>query len=376
MPRILIISASIGGGHVRAAQAVELGLRQQCPSALVRNVDMLSMASGLFRRIYNKGYFDLVAKAPHLVSYLYDKLDRPTLPASRHMGGLGLAFRKASLRPLVDLLRYEPWDIVVHTHFLSSELLWEMRRRRHVDLRQMTVTTDFDPHRLWVTDPADHYFVACEEAAASVAAMGVAPANITISGIPIHPVFGQAKDPRECRRRQGLPLDRPVVLLLASGLSGPVAEGIFRGLLQVEAPLHVVAVSGRTPRLRDRLAAVPLPPRHRATVLGFTDQMDELMAAADLGITKPGGLTSSECLARGMPTVIVDPIPGQETRNADHLLEHGASVKASSPPVLAYKVGLLLGDRSRLDRMRAAARSMARPGAAEEIAKVVLGSIR
>jgi processive 1,2-diacylglycerol beta-glucosyltransferase len=161
--------------------------------------------------------------------------------------------------------------------------------------------------------------------------------------------------------------DRTVVLQLAGGFGvGPV-EKIYRSLLEVEQPLEIVAVSGRNEKARDKLAHVPVPARHRTQVLGFTDQIDELMAVTDLVVSKPGGLTTSETLARGAAMVIVNPIPGQESRNSDFLLENGAAIKVNNLATLAHKVTALLSDPQRLAQLKANARRLGRPRAAFDV---------
>jgi processive 1,2-diacylglycerol beta-glucosyltransferase len=138
----------------------------------------------------------------------------------------------------------------------------------------------------------------------------------------------------------------------------------------------VVAVTGRNAEARERLLALPAPERHRVHVLEYTDQMDELLAAADLVVTKPGGLTVSEALARGAALLLINPIPGQEERNSDFLLEEGAAVKVNHMPTLAFKVTDLLRDPGRLERLKANARRLARPRAAFDIAARALRLVR
>lgn len=168
--------------------------------------------------------------------------------------------------------------------------------------------------------------------------------------------------------RLGLGADRPVILQLAGGFGlGPV-EKLFTGLLAVARPLEVVVVSGRNEELRQRLEQLAIPPRHRAKVLGFTTEMDEWMAAADVVLSKPGGLTTSEVLARGAALMIVNPIPGQETRNSDFLLENGAALKVNNLATLPYKLEKLLDDPARLAGMKQSARRLGRPQAAFDVA--------
>jgi len=374
-PRILILSASVGAGHLRAAEAVELALRQVAPEATVRNLDVLTLTNAAFRRLYGKAYFDLIRRAPHLVGFLYDVMDRrPSRLAVRDR--TRRLVQRMNLTRLKRLLTDDGWDAIVNTHFLPAEIIARLRRHGRLDTPHATVTTDFQTHRLWVHTPCERYFTATPEGAINLASWGIDAATIRVTGVPIHPAFARVKTRAACAARQGLASDRPIVLQLGGGLGlGPVAQ-IHASLLAIEQPIQLVAVAGRNEKAKRELEAVACPPRHRRAVLGFTDQMDELMAAADLVVTKPGGLTVSECLARGCAMVVIDPIPGQETRNCDYLLENGCATKAASLATLRYKVEGLLAEPRRLARMKRSARRIARPGAAFDIAREVLTLIR
>jgi processive 1,2-diacylglycerol beta-glucosyltransferase len=376
-PRILVLSASVGAGHMRAAQAVELALRELAPQAVVRNIDVLELTNAAFRRIYGKAYLDLVNRAPHVLGYFYDLLDVPRRPDSKR-DRLRLAVQKLNLGRFVDLLQNEPWDLAVNTHFLPAEIIASLRKKERITLRQMTATTDFETHRLWVHQPCERYFTATEEGSRYLHHFGVPAGDTTVTGIPIHPVFARAKDRDECRSRHGIGGEpggsRPVILQLAGGFGvGPVVQ-LYQALTSIARPVEVVVVSGRNAELKKELEALPVPGRHRAHVLGFTDQIDELMALADVVVSKPGGLTTSEVLARGAALVVVNPIPGQESRNSDYLLEEGAAIKANHTATLAYKIEQLLDDPARLARIRASATRIARPRAAYDVARQALAT--
>jgi processive 1,2-diacylglycerol beta-glucosyltransferase len=366
-PRILVLSASVGAGHLRAAEAVELALRETVPDAAVRNVDVLEMTNRLFRRIYGQSYLDLVNLAPHALGYFYDLMDQPSRSGHNRGDRLRLAWQKLNLTKFMKFLRSEPWDLVINTHFLPAEIIASLRKKRELSLPQVTVTTDFDTHRLWVNSPCERYFAATDEGALYLQHWGVPAADIRVTGIPVHPVFAAAKDRDACLRKHGLKRDRPVILQLSGGFGvGPI-EKLFGALLKVERPIQLVTITGRNEALKKKLAAVTPPERHRVTVMGFTKEIDELMQAADLVVTKPGGLTTSEVLARGAVMVIVNPIPGQESRNSDYLLENGAAIKVNNTATLPYKIDRLLEDPSRLDRLRDNVRRIARPRAAFDV---------
>jgi processive 1,2-diacylglycerol beta-glucosyltransferase len=139
-------------------------------------------------------------------------------------------------------------------------------------------------------------------------------------------------------------------------------------LLNTQTPLSIITVTGRNSAVRAKIEDVRCPERHHRKILGFTNQMDKLMGVADLIVSKPGGLTTSEALACGVPMIIVDPIPGQETRNSDFLLENGAAIKVNNLASLGHKISSVLGEPGRLNAMQAAARKLGRPNAAMEIA--------
>ncbi len=369
--RILVLSASVGAGHLRAAEALEAALKELDPQAEVQNTDVLELTNAAFRRFYGRAYLDLVNRAPYVLGYLYDLLDRPRSP-QRKSDRLRLALEKINLTRFTRFLRKHPADVIVNTHYLPAEIIASLKRAGKIDTPQMTVTTDFATHRLWVNQPCEHYFAATDEGAAYLAHWGAPREDVTVSGIPVHPVFSRPPEREACLAEHGLAGDRPVVLQLAGGFGvGPV-EKLLHAILAIDVPLEVVVVSGRNEELRERLEAIDPPPPHRLKVLGFTTRMHELMAAADLVVSKPGGLSTSEALACGLPMAIVNPIPGQETRNSDFLLEGGAAIKINHVATLPLKLGRLLRDQERVATMKQNARALGRPEAAFTIARAAL----
>ncbi len=378
--RIDVFSASVGAGHVRAAQAVELALRATLPTADIRNTDVLTLTNAAFRRVYGTTYLDLVNHAPHLLGYMYDMLDKPSTSGKARMDRLRRLVEKLNLAAFIKEVkggRGTPGpDLVVNTHFLSAGIIAGLRRKRRLAVPQVTVVTDFDAHRLWVNEPTERYFVATEDAAATLGGWDVDRERITITGIPIHPVFAEPKERAAACERLGLAGDRPIVLQLAGGFGvGPI-EAIHQSILAVPTPLEVVVVAGKNAEAKKKVESLPCPKAHRRTVLGFTDRMDELLAAADLVVSKPGGLTTSETLARGAVMVIVDPIPGQEGRNSDYLLENGVAIKSNSLAALPGKIERLLADPKRLATMKARSKSLGHPDAAFAVAKAVAAMVR
>jgi processive 1,2-diacylglycerol beta-glucosyltransferase len=369
---------------MRAAEAVERALGEVAPGANVANLDVLEMTNALFRRFYGKLYLELVNKAPHVLGYFYDMLDQPGnsgngTPGAQRAGWgdrYRLALQKLNLGKFMRFLKSQPWDLVINTHFLPAEIIASLRRKGALTVPQVTVTTDFDTHRLWVNQPCERYFTATYEGALYLEHWGVPLQDIYPTGIPVHPVFTEFKERAACLAKHGLDGDRPIVLQLAGGFGvGPI-ERLFQALLGAEVPIQLVSIAGRNENLKAALEKMPIPTRHRVRVLGFTKEIDEFMNVADLVVSKPGGLTTSEALARGAVMIIVNPIPGQESRNSDYLLENGAAIKVNNTATVAHKLTQLLCDKERLASLRANVRRIARPRAAFAIIEKSLELVR
>src|SRR5581483_12362 len=249
------------------------------------------------------------------------------------------------------------------------------RRRGRCRAGIVTVVTDFAVHGLWLSAPSDHYFVATEEAKAHLESLGIESSKITASGIPTHPVFAERKDRIAMRRKHGWREDLPAILVSAGGFGVENASRMLEALVASRLAVQILAVCGKNARLRSTLEKIGARRKPGALpevkIVGFTTDIDEYMAAADLMIGKPGGLTTSESLIKGLGWVIVNPIPGQEERNAIYLLEHGAGVWCDNLHTLAFKVRSVLEEPGRLESMRANAARLARPDASAIIARFI-----
>ena len=369
--KVLILSASAGAGHLRAAEAIERAFAMTGAGHSVQNFDTLQMTNPVFRRLYSRAYIEMVNHMPEVLGWLYDRLDKP-----EYDDRFQLAFDKLNTGPFVKLLeKFQP-DITVCTHFLPAEIISWLIGEGRLSTRQAIVVTDFDVHSQWLCPNYAHYFVALDETRAHLEEMGVPADRITISGIPVDPIFAVPKDKAEMRRKFGLKPEGTVILTSAGGFGVGRIDDMMTSLLKLKHPAQVVAICGRNQELRARLEemakGLPLDARVSLKVVGFTTEMDEYMAASDLIVGKPGGLTTSESLARGLAFVVVNPIPGQEERNSDHLLEEGAAIRSNNLPVLSYKIDKLLDDPARLAAMQANARRLGKPRAAFDVVEKVL----
>jgi processive 1,2-diacylglycerol beta-glucosyltransferase len=371
-PRVLILSASSGGGHVRAAQALERAFlaRGDCH---VEHLDALTHVSKLFQRLYNDAYIAMVRGAPGLVGLLYDRMDQPWSHPRRR-----LALDRLNTQPMIRMLKRVQPDLCIATHFLPAEILAWLIAKKKLQARHAIVVTDYDVHAMWLCRTVDRYYVALQESAEYLAGVGVPREKLRVTGIPIDPLFEVSVTRGEARRKLGLSPDGRVLLISAGGYGIGPLEQLVESLLTLKRNWQIVAIAGKAEKLKRRLqqlsrAAGKLPEGgDRLVAVGFTTEMEQYMSAADVLIGKAGGLTTSEALARGLPLILIEPIPGQEERNADHLLEAGAAMRCNNLPAAAWKIAALLDNPDKLQIMSAAAKNMARPGAARAIVEDAL----
>jgi len=368
---ILILHATAGAGHTRAAQAIAAALRLTGQEHRV--VDTLECTAALFRRMYVRSYIDIVQKAPELWGYLYEKSDVVAGPTSTRARAR-LAFDKLNSRKFRKLLAEVNPGVIVCTHFLPLELLSDLKGRGKYDVPVHAVVTDVSPHAFWVYPHIEHYHVATPSAARELARKGYPASQIGVTGIPVDPAFASRTPAAAARAKLGL-LERPTILLLSGGFGvGPMKQ-MLASFAESRDNLSLVVVAGKNPQLEAECKALAAKLPVPIKVFGFVNNMHELMDAADLIVTKPGGLTTTEILAKGKPMALIAPIPGQEQRNAEYLLEEGAAVRLYDVADAAYYLQRWLSDLVRMRRMAASAQAIARPLAAQDIASMLIETL-
>jgi processive 1,2-diacylglycerol beta-glucosyltransferase len=372
--KILILGVSAGAGHVRAGQALEAAFDEIGGGrAEAEFHDVMDFAPKSFRKTYCDNFLKLVKSSPDAWLWMYNIFDRH--PLESKLQKIRRALEKIGTAPILKAIIAKRPDIVVCTHFLPAELLTREKKTRHIPVS--VVVTDYIVHTMWIHAGIKRYFVAAEELVPSLAARGVERERIGVTGIPVMPGFSRAPSRRVAAAELGLDPDLPTVLILSGGMGVGDPDAIAARVLELPFRFQVVACAGRNAELLAKLrkiaAKVPADSGRKLFPQGYTEGIERVMAAADIAITKPGGLTTSECLAMGLPMLINSPIPGQEDRNCDFLLENGAAWKARDIESLAWKLGKLLAEPAARRRLALAAEGLGRPLAAASIAREVLG---
>lgn len=359
MPPGLIVSASAGTGHVSAGRALEAAFRDAGWSDIV-HVDILDLTPRWVRAAYGGGFELLAARAPAVWREVYRRSDGPDADAARWAP----VAQRFVFRDFDRVLRSRPWAFCVSTHFLPCQLAAGRDRTPFT-----AVVTDFTLHRYWVQPRVDHYCVATPDMASDLHRR-LPAAAITVSGIPVAAAFRRDVAQYRARMDAGLPADRRTALVMGGGLGIGVEESTRAALDSGVPDLQVVAVCGRNDAARERLASLSAVDE-RLRVVGYSSDVATLIAASDVVVTKPGGLTCSETLAVGRPLVLTRAIPGHEEANVRYLCARGAAFEAQSPRDVGPALRNLLLDPAVL----AAYTWRARDTGARNAARAVVDSV-
>jgi processive 1,2-diacylglycerol beta-glucosyltransferase len=355
---------------MRAAQAIRTTALLHYPDAQVTHLDAMDYVTTAFKKLYTDFYIKLVNKAPTLWGYLYHHTNEA------HSDSLMEQLRRKLERMNARALRkaisdFKP-DAIVCTHFLPAEMLSRLLRKDLLHCPVWVQVTDFDLHRLWVHEGMAGYFAANDEVAFRMRAQGIDSSHIHITGIPIMPAFGQTLSRADCAQDFGLDPQRTTFLLMGGGAGLGSLDVVAERLLALEGNFQLIVLAGKNAQALQALQQLAQCYPGRLLPQGFTNQVERLMACVDLVITKPGGLTTSECLAMGLPMIVNSPMPGQEERNADFLLEQGVALKAFDDVSLEYRIQYLLDHPAKLADMRYKARALGHPDAALKVLQTVL----
>lgn len=333
---ILILTGRYGDGHQKAADAMAEVLKDHFPDIHPIIFDVTDLLPSMFDKLGKHIFIKGIKRFPTLYDFFYEKTREESKAAS--------FFKNINRIGITDLEHYiksvNPVG-VVSTFPVASGMLSLLKREGRIDLPTFTVITDHTVHSSWVYPHVDHYFVASEDVKKRLLSFGVSDKAITVTGIPIHPKFSSPYSKPWMKRKLGLN-EAPCLLLVGGGF------GIFRNLTSILEELNniplrmnIVIICGRNTKLYRRLTQQNFYSHHRIHILGFVENMNEWMAAADLMVTKPGGMTVSEALALEVPMIIVQALGGQENDNLRFLLDSGTSLYAKDPETLAKQLSYL-----------------------------------
>ncbi|MEG6585867.1 MGDG synthase family glycosyltransferase [Dendrosporobacter sp. 1207_IL3150] len=366
--KILFLSAPIGSGHIRAANAINdaiLCLRPDVNTRLINVFDFFSKSIGNFLL---KTYFKILDFFPSLYGMMYGMGNTNKLA----LIGREIVSRFLANRMCRYIQDYSP-TLIICTHATPAGLIAYLIKEKRIDIPAVAVVTDFVIHRLWIYEDISYYFVASEELRKFLEQYGITRSNSNASGIPIASSFSEMICTEKLREKLDVPSDIKTILLMGGGAGVmPMAE-ILIALNEIITPIQVLVVTGSNNKLYKKLESNKGGFKYRVKIFGFIDNIHELMAVSDILVSKPGGMTSSEALSMGLPLVIYRPIPGQEEANTKFLIEKKAAVRAESTEDLVNVINRLFKqDDNNLAVMRENSAKLGRPEAARRIAETII----
>lgn len=313
-----------GSGHTRAAQALVMAFKTLPSPHEVILLDALEQVTPFFRWTYTQGYIHLIQSAPFLWGGIYYASD-----SGWCAGGIRGFYRLSNKLQAQgferQLMQLNP-DIIAGTHFFPMDVAALLKQRGKITSRLVTVITDYLPHSFWIAPSIGLYTIGSQEGKEDLVKRGVAEERIHLLGIPIDSKFGRTQDRTILAQKLGVDPNQFTVLIGSGGTgTGPV-EGLVSTLQKIRRPIQILAVTGMNAHLFQRLEEHRHRISHPMKIYGFIENMEELMDVSDVIITKPGGLTCAEALTKGLPLILVSPIPGQETRNARYLERQGVAI--------------------------------------------------
>lgn len=381
--RVLILSANVGAGHTRAAEAIDVVLKNQHPQIETLIVDAYRYANAIIGKVAADGYIQMVKRWPKLYGYLYE--------AGRKEARF-LAFKNwiaqivsQNFKPLIA--EFNP-SVIVCTHAFPCGIASVLKKETGIPI--MGVVTDYVVHPYWIYKNIDTFTVATMEMKGTLETYGIEKEKVKITGIPIDPRFNLPESKEELCMRHNLDPSLPIVLLMGGGLGLGPMEKSLRAMRKVTHPIQVLIVAGTNRNLLRRLEAYVkrLNGAHsfnltnhknlfkNVQVYSYIDFVHELMKVSNLVVTKPGGLTSTEAVVSEVPLLLIKPLPGQEERNSNWLVQKRVAVLVNKEKNIPRVIDELLLNPQKIERMKQKARAIKRPNAAYQVVQEIVNMLQ
>jgi len=371
LERVLILSVSAGMGHLQAALAMKKAFHERRPDLEVTILDTFRYINPFLDKVLFGTYIEMLKITPVVYGYLYHLAEKGQPFSEAGKEEFNRILNRLAAPKLIRFLNEFQPQVVVCTHPFPVGILASLKQRGCLSSPVAATLTDFTVHPFWIFSGVDLFTVAAPELRSSFAEYGIGLEKVHAVGIPINTCFAGSVERSGVQKRLGLNPSLPTALIIGGGLGmGPLAE-IVKALGSSPGKLQMIVVTGNNNSLKAKLERMLPGLRNPVKVLGFVDNIHELMAASDFMVGKAGGLTCAEALARGLPIFIVDPLPGQEVRNAEFLTGQGVALQIDNVQELVQKVEKCLRGPERLQIMAERARRLGKPLAARDAARLI-----
>lgn len=371
--KVLIFYASYGGGHLNAAKSIDECIKNNYKDVDTELIDCMKYVNKTVEKITTGAYRQMAKKAPWAWGTIYSTSQKGPL------AHLSSRSNKIMAIKLLKLLREKNPDIIISTHPFSSQMCSYLKRKGKITSKIATIMTDFAPHDQWLVghDFTDYFFVAHDKMKNYLIGKDIPENKIFVSGIPISNKFLKSYNKKKILEEYTLDENKQTILFFGGGefgLGKTKTLSIFENFVTSKLPIQIIAISGRNPKMKEGFEEIV--ERNNAKdfvrILGFTNQVPELMSISDLVVTKPGGLTTSESLASNLPMVIINPIPGQEEENAEFLEDKGIAIWLKKSTDAKKEIINLLSNSDKLAQMKENTSILAKPNSTKTICDTIL----
>lgn len=367
--KVVVLYAAVGGGHFKAAEAIKNYIMENKPDCTVEMLDALKYTNKAIDKIVIKSYVNMARYSPELWGDIYK------LSAKQYsVANFSNAVQKLLSLKLVKYFKEHNPDIIVSTHPFITEMCAILKKKEKIKAKLNVILTDYASHRFWELKPEyiDNYFVANNEIKYSMIYNGINEAKIHVTGIPVSPAFLKEYDKEKIYTDFGLDKDKKTALIFGGGEYGlSNVKSFYNGLLELDKDIQIVTVAGKRVKSQKMFAELAENSNKKVVILGYTNQVPELMQIADLVVSKPGGLTTTEILSSQVPFAIINPIPGQEEENAEFLLNNGAAVRIFDAKKAKPFLDNLLSDEIRIENMKKMQAHIAKPNSTRDIVEII-----
>ncbi|MFH1339253.1 MAG: glycosyltransferase [Candidatus Omnitrophota bacterium] len=365
--RILLTHISNISGHRSASLSIEKAIKIMSPQTQTLSLNAFHYVHPRGERIINFLYMLTIQKLPFIWAHLYDN---PYW--NKRTKGIKEFIHRYNFPKLKVLFGDFKPDVVVATQAFPCGMVADFKRAEGIELPLVAVLTDFAPHSYWIYDNVDYYIVPSEEIKQKLIQKGISPERIKTLGIPFNPKFNRILNKAEVRKKLKLEESLFTILIMGGGQGlGPLKK-VVKVLDNLNFDFQEIVVCGTNKRLYRWLKKRQNSYKKNILLFGYADNMEELMSAADIIITKPGGITCAEALSKGLPMLIMSPIPGQEANNASFLTRQGTARKINKTGDLAGIISELYNHPEQMKELSEAALKIAKPNAAGDIARLLL----
>ena len=376
MKKILIFYGSYGGGHLSAARSIKEYINLNYKDYQIEMVDCSEYINKALNKVTTKAYSDMAKSAHWIWKKVYYSAEKGPIAKMNDETQKILSIKLNKL-----LQEYNP-DLIISTHPFASHMCAILKRKKKINCRIATIITDYAPHSQWLMYPVyiDYFFVAHDGMKEDLINRGIKESQIKVTGIPLSNRFLAHYDKENILSEFELSQDKKTILFFAGGEQGFGKDKVFnmlKSIIENFPNLQIIAISGKNDKMKKQFDELVEETNSISNVkiIKYTNKIPELMSISDLVITKPGGLTTTESLASGLPIIVINPIPGQEEENAEFLEKKGVGIWLKKNDKIEEELYKILNDPEKLQHMKINARLLAKKNSTRDICETLLGKL-